>query len=206
MLDEVLPRLPEAILEGAFLGTFAVLLKLSDLLQEHGYRWFRGAALTTGVVGAICLLFVLHRTSDLHRLFWFVVLLHWVLRGRIDGVNHGVPTAAALFALAIWSPALLLHHTAVLVYFAVPLTGLGLLHDLHQYNHVPAPAFWRKFLENQHLYWYLTIACHPLVTPFDPVFFVAASAFVAGYGVLYSRRILAHLPRLGIEPPPPGGA
>jgi hypothetical protein len=203
-LDDVLARLPEALLEGAFLAAFGVLLKLSDLLQEHGYRWFRGAALATGAVGAACLLFVLARTTDLHRVFWLVVLLHWVLRGRIDGVNHGLPTAAALVALAVWSPGLILLHTRELLYFAVPLTVLGLLHDLNQYTDIPAPDWWRKFLQNQHLYWYLTIALHPVVSRFDPIFFVAASAFVMGYGVLYSQRILALLPRLRIEAPPTG--
>jgi hypothetical protein len=197
----VLATLPEAFLEGAFLAAFGVLLKLSDLLQEHGYRWFRGAALATGVAGTACLLFVLYRTGDLHRVFWLVVLLHWVLRGRIDGVNHGLPTTAALVALAVWSPELILRYTAEFLYFAVPLTTLGLLHDLHQYTDVPAPAWWRKFLENQHLYWYLTILGHPLVSRFDVIFVVAALAFVKGYGVLYSERMLALLPRLGIEPP-----
>lgn len=202
----MLALLPEAFLQGAFLAAFAVLLKLSDLLQEHGYRWFRGAALATGMAGTACLLLVLYRADDLHRVFWLVVLLHWVLRGRIDGVNHGLPTTAALVALAVWSPTLILRHTAEFLYFAVPLTVLGLLHDLHQYTDVPAPAWWRKFLENQHLYWYLVIAFHPLVAPFDPVFLVAALAFVKGYGVLYSQRVLALLPRLGIEPPPPGAS
>jgi len=185
---------------------FGVLLKLSDLLQEHGYRWFRGGATVTGTMCGGLLLVQIHQGGDLVRTFWWVVLLHWVLRGRIDGVNHGVPTVMGLSALAFRWPTALFDHPWPSLYFAVPFTALGLLHDASQYGAMKGPPWLSRFLENQHLYWYLVIVGHPLVARFDAVFLVSALAFVKGYGLLYTPRGLALLPRIGVRVSPRGEA
>jgi hypothetical protein len=180
---------------------FGALLKLSDLLQEHGYRWFPGAAVAVGALASALLLVVTWRASDVHRVFWLAVLLHWILRGRIDGLNHGLVTTAGLVWLWYLAPSLFTRDPLQFFYFFIPLTVLGLLHDRYQYTSLPGPAWLKEFFRNQHLYWYIIIVCHPLVSQLDVAFLVGGIAFVKGYGVFYSARGLALLPRVGISPP-----
>jgi hypothetical protein len=195
----------EVALDSAVVGLFAfgfgTILKLSDLLQEHGYRWFRGASIAMGTIATLLLLVVLGRADGVHRTFWLAVLLHWILRGRIDGANHGLFTAAALMALFWWDPALLSRYPGPFAYFFLPLTALGFLHDFYQYTDPPGPGWLKLFLQNQHLYWYIVILAHPLITRINVPLFAAGLCFVKGYGVFYSERALAKLVLLGIKPP-----
>src|SRR5260221_10044402 len=131
-IAQLVDALPDAALSGLLAFAFGAVLKVSDLLQEHGYRWFRGADIAMGALSTALLLGVLHRADDVHRVFWLAVLLHWVLRGRIDGLNHGLVVTASLLALALWEPSLLERNLAPFLYFFIPLTALGLLHDLYQ--------------------------------------------------------------------------
>jgi hypothetical protein len=200
-----MPNLFDVVLESALVGLFAfvfgAILKLSDLLQEHGYRWFRGASIATGAIATLLLLAVLGRADGVHRAFWLAVLLHWILRGRIDGANHGLFTTASLLALLWWEPALLSHHTGPFIYFFLPLTALGFLHDFYQYTSAPGPGWLKLFLQNQHLYWYIVILAHPLFMTLNVPLLAAGLCFVKGYGVFYSERACAKLVWLGIKLP-----
>jgi hypothetical protein len=201
-VDGLANDLPVALALGLAAYLFGASLKVSDLLQEHGYRWFRGAAIAAGAFATALLLALLWRADALHRVFWLAVLLHWILRGRIDGVNHGLPTAGGLIALSVWAPLLIVRQPSQFLYFFVPLTMLGLLHDRYQYGRARGPLWLERFLENQHLYWYLVIVGHPLVSTLSVPFTVAAFLFVKGYGLFYSERARAVLPRIGIVLPP----
>lgn len=201
MSGELVQVLPECLLFLVCSFLFGVVLKLSDLLQEHGYRWFRGSAMATGLFGSVLLLLVLSEAEALQRLFWLAVLLHWILRGRIDAANHGLPTVAALLWLAFRDPTLLAQSAGVFSYFFIPLTLLGFAHDVYQYTELPGPTWLKEFFRNQHLYWYAVILGHVLVSRLDLPFLVSGLAFVKGYGMLYSERATSFLPRLGIEPP-----
>jgi hypothetical protein len=182
---------------------FGWMLKLSDLLQEHGYRWFRGSAFVTGLASAglgVGLVVLSHTPL---RLLWLAVLLSWIVRGRIDGPNHGVMAVAMLGALMGLGPALS-ERPWVLLYFTVLLVTLGAVHDLLQYTSMRAPRPVEWFFEHQHLYWYLLAIGYCVIFDLDALLCVTVYGFVKGYGWLYDERRRVGLKRIGVtggEPP-----
>ena len=180
---------------------FGVVLKLSDLLQEHGFRWFRGAALLTGLVSAGLAVVLLQLGSSAWNALWLAIVAHWILRGRIDGANHGV-MAIAVAVTALSSGVDLRAQTWELAYFFGTLSVLGLIHDALQYGRVRAPKPIEWFFENQHLYWYLIGIGYLVLFERDWALAIGLVGFVKGYGVLYSKKNQARLERLGIHPPP----
>lgn len=190
----------DAILRGAallvlFFG-FGSLLKVSDLLQEHGFRWFPGSALAVGAVAtALCLTGMAVGGPTLH-VFWLAVVLHWVLRGRIDGVNHGIMAVAVLFLASDLIP--LGGSAGLFLYFFVPLSALGLIHDYLQYSAVNPPRAIAWFFANQHLYWYLVALGYALLFRFELPFLAGVYGFVKGYGFFYRTSRYALLERVGI--------
>ena len=198
----------EAYLTPAFLGTallhaglafaFGILLKVSDLLQEHGFRWFRGADLACGAVATALILALLLHGNDGTRLFWLAVVLHWILRGRIDGVNHGIFAAAMLLYLLLLAPPPPARSGELAILFGV-LAGLGLIHDLLQYTETASPRAVRWFFANQHLYWYAVALGSLAFPPHDPLRAVEIVAFVKGYGWYYREARWSQLRRLGIR-------
>jgi len=180
---------------------FGVVLKLSDLLQEHGYRWFKGAALVTGFISAGLAVGMLALSHDELRLFWLAVLISWVLRGRIDGANHGVMAVAVLLTILIDGPALSLAPWAF-GYFLAVLLPLGVIHDVLQYSSFRAPKPIEWFFEHQHLYWYLLAIGWCVLFQYDAPFVLCLYGFVKGYGLLYDETRREALRRFGIEHDP----
>ena len=177
---------------------FGVMLKLSDLLQEHGYRWFRGSAFVTGVIAAGLALVMLALGHSALHLLWVAVLASWIVRGRIDGANHGVMAAAMIaFLLSRW-PIVAIDPYA-LWYFVVPFVTLGAIHDLLQYTSLRAPRPVEWFFEHQHLYWYLIAGGYCLLFEIDVLLCLGAYGFVKGYGYLYDEKRREGLRRLGIR-------
>lgn len=177
---------------------FGVVLKLSDLLQEHGYVWFRHAALATGVVSAGLCVGMLALGDDAIHLLWLAVLISWVLRGRIDGPNHGVMGAALLGFVLVHGPSVG-EHPWVFVYFLAVLVPLGVSHDLLQYTPMRAPRAVRWFFEQQHLYWYLMAVGYCALFAMDVTLVVCVYGFVKGYGHLYGAPARERLRRIGIH-------
>lgn len=173
------------------------MLKLSDLLQEHGYRWFRGSAFVTGVASAGLGVGLVALSHPPLRLLWLAVLASWIVRGRIDGPNHGVMAVAMLSALIGLGPSLW-DRPFVLLYFGVLLVTLGAVHDLLQYTSLRAPRPVEWFFEHQHLYWYLLAIGYCLIFELDAALCVTVYAFVKGYGWLYDERRRVGLKRVGI--------
>lgn len=196
----VLALMAAALLVGFLYGA---LLKVSDLLQEHGFRW-AGRERGDVVAGFLTTLFglgLLLTCSADARVFWMAVILSWVLRGRIDGINHGVMAfAMALFILLTTPPAWV--HGVRFWYFLSVLSVLGLLHDLFQYTKAPAPRSVRWFFEQQHLYWYLLAIGYLLLFARDFAFAAGVYGFVKGYGFFYDEKRRSWLARVGIRPGP----
>jgi hypothetical protein len=188
---------PRAAALAALAFTFGVVLKVSDLLQEHGFRWFRGAANFAGCICAAEMLAILQLGDQAQSIFWLAVCLHWILRARIDGVNHGIFATAMLVWLLFRGPSVPAH-ALEFVYFFGALAVLGLLHDLFQYTDAPAPTWVKWFFANQHLYWYLLGLGHFARTR-NFTLLVTIVAFVKGYGFLYDERRYALLERIGIR-------
>jgi hypothetical protein len=180
---------------------FGVVLKLSDLLQEHGYRWFRGAAMVTGVASAALAVAMLLFGNVAWNALWLAVVGHWILRGRIDGENHGV-MAVAVLIVSLHSGVSITAHAWELAYFFGALSALGLTHDALQYGRARAPKPIEWFFENQHLYWYLLAIGYLALFEPDWALAIGLVAFVKGYGFLYSPANRARLGRIGVKPPP----
>ncbi len=180
--------------------SFGAILKVSDLLQEHGFRWFKGSANATGLVACALVVASAFIGGMTIEVFWLAMTLQWVLRGRIDGVNHGW-FAIALLLLPLYNHRVfegaLLEH---LLYFLIPLAVLGLIHDLLQYTDAKAPEVVRWFFRNQHLYYYLVAIGYVFVfRVFDLVLLLHVWAFVKGYGYYYNTARYAQLARVGIH-------
>jgi hypothetical protein len=193
--------LTAAALLALFFG-FGALLKVSDLLQEHGFRWFPASSIAVGAAAtALCLTGIALGGTSV-RLFWLAVVLHWVLRGRIDGVNHGLMATAILFAVSDLLPLGPLLDR--FLYFFVPLVLLGLVHDHLQYSAADPPRAIAWFFANQHLYWYLIAFGYAVLFAWDLPFLAGVYGFVKGYGFFYDASRHALLARVGITRDPPG--
>ena len=177
---------------------FGVVLKISDLLQEHGFKWFKGSANFAGLVNCGQILAILFLCNDAQRLFWLAVCLQWILRARIDGVNHGIFTMGALVYFLYQGPSVVVH-SHEFIYFLGILSVMGLLHDLYQYTNAPAPAWFKWFLANQHLYYYMVAVGYWFVFAHDYTLIITVWGFVKGYGWLYDERRYRYLAWFGIK-------
>lgn len=183
---------------------YGATLKVSDLLQEHGYRFrhYARGDIAAGVLAALLGVALLALCSPDARVFWLAVILSWVLRGRIDGVNHGV-MALFMLAFVLWTaPSGWAHKPSFWAFLAV-LCVLGLVHDLLQYSSVRAPKPLRWFFEQQHLYWYLLVVAYLLLRSPDWIFAAGVYGFVKGYGFFYPETRRQRLGVVGIRPHAP---
>ncbi len=57
---------------------FAISIKLSDLVDEHGLKLFPGSKSLLGILWRILSYLLLLTTPDI-RSFWFAIFLYWIL-------------------------------------------------------------------------------------------------------------------------------
>ncbi len=81
---------------------FALVIKIADLLDEHGLFLFRGADLLFGILWGIAFV-ILIQVHTLIASFWIAMLLYWIIFMKIDFVNHAVALAIIVIAL-LWKP------------------------------------------------------------------------------------------------------
>ena len=80
-----------------YAALFGITMKISDLADEHGLKLFRGGALLFGVLwGGLGALMMLG--NNLLANFFIALLIHWILRYRIDRLNHGAAASIMLIA------------------------------------------------------------------------------------------------------------
>jgi len=106
---------------------FGVTVKIADLLDEHGLKLFRGAPILFGflwgIIGSLMFL-----SNQLVAMFILAILIHWVLRYRIDYLNHGIAAVIILMVFLYNLPNLTMNWTVFLIIF-IPYSILGLLND-----------------------------------------------------------------------------
>lgn len=112
------------LLLSAFFG-FAV--KMADLLDEHGLKLFKGSALLFGFLWGIAGTFFIFSNNILSS-FFLAILLHWILRYRIDYLNHGIAASIMLIAFFYNLPNFVMNWTVFLTIF-VTYSLFGLLND-----------------------------------------------------------------------------
>ncbi|HLC54928.1 MAG TPA: hypothetical protein VJJ75_00175 [Candidatus Nanoarchaeia archaeon] len=81
---------------------FAFVIKIADLLDEHGLFLFRGADLLFGILWGIAFAFLI-RVHPLLAGFWIAMLLYWIAFMKIDFVNHALAIVIIILAM-LWKP------------------------------------------------------------------------------------------------------
>lgn len=115
----------QIIVLSVFLG---VSMKIADLLNEHGLKWFRGSKFIFGVLwggfGALLLL-----GPNALAMFWLAVFLSYIITAKIDYINHGIASIIILIVF-FWNVDRILIDWPVFLYFFFAITLTGLFHKL----------------------------------------------------------------------------
>jgi len=138
-----------------FLPLYAVLfgtsMKIADLLDEHGMCWFREDKIVFGILWGVFGSLILLSGNAVANLM-IALLIHWILRFRIDYLNHGIAATLILLTFVYNLSSFLLDNTLFLTIFIV-YTFHGLLNDIADGKKVN--RFWVKYFSlNSH---YLTV-------------------------------------------------
>ena len=72
---------------------FGVSMKMADLFNEHGFKWFNGDGVLFGILFGVFGGLLITSDPSLTNL-WLALLLVNILRFRVDSLNHGI---AAIF-------------------------------------------------------------------------------------------------------------
>jgi hypothetical protein len=106
---------------------FGITVKIADLLDEHGLKWFRGSTILFGVLwGFIGGLLIL--SNNIMANFFIAILLHWILRYRIDYLNHGI-AASIMFIIFIWNLPNFVSNWLIILLIFIPYSLFGAIND-----------------------------------------------------------------------------
>ena len=106
---------------------FGFTVKMADLLNEHGLKLFKGSAFLFGMLwGLTGAFFIL--SNNILSSFFLAILLHWILRYRIDYINHGIAASIILITFFYNLPNFMMNWTVFLTIF-VTYSFFGLLND-----------------------------------------------------------------------------
>lgn len=124
-MQEIIFSAPALVIESVLFG---FTMKVADLLDEHGLKWFKDSPLLFGILwggfGSL-LMFVGENLA----IFLFALVVHWVLRYRIDYLNHGIAASGMLIIFIYLYPSLSFNWLFFLVVF-VSFSVHGLFNDL----------------------------------------------------------------------------
>lgn len=106
---------------------FGITVKMADLLDEHGLKIFKGDALLFGILwGAIGSILIL--SNQIIATFFLAIILHWILRYRIDYLNHGV-AACLMIITYIYSFGNFNTDWLLFLIIFIPYSFFGLFND-----------------------------------------------------------------------------
>ena len=127
---------------------FGFTVKTADLLDEHGLKLFKGGnilfGILWGVVGALLILSI-----NLIAVFVLAILLQWILRFRIDYINHGIATTIILLTFLYNLNNFTMNWTVFLVIF-ISYSTFGLLNDAADRGEIKGR--FSKFLQLNYYY------------------------------------------------------
>lgn len=128
---------------------FGATLKIADLLDEHGLKLFRGSALLFGILwGTFGALLILG--NNLLANFFLALLIHWILRYRIDYLNHGIGASIMLLLFLYNLPHFTVDWLIFLVIF-IMYSLHGLLNDMADRKEIGG-IFAKYFRLNSHYF------------------------------------------------------
>lgn len=132
---------------------FGFTMKTADLLGEHGLRWFKGSNILFGFLwGGFGALMIL--SGNILANFFIAMLIHWILRYRIDSLEHGLAGAIMLIAFVLNIPNFIFNPIifwVVLITFSIH----GLLNDMADRKEIK--GFIAKYAESNSHYFTIPI-------------------------------------------------
>jgi len=177
----------------SFLG---ISMKIADLLDEHGYKWFRHSDIIMGVIWGLlgaALIFY----DNMLAILWISVALGFLIRCRIDYPNHGV-AVVIWFLAAFFKKIDIFANWQAFVYLFLGLTITGMIHDEIQYKNKKVNKKLRMFFYDYHLHWYIIIVLYLIFTR-DFITFFSLISFSYSYGLVASGRLNAIMGKVGIR-------
>lgn len=98
---------------------YGITMKIADLLNEHGLKWFRGSAIIFGLLwGIFGALLVLSNNTIANIVL--AMNLAFIIRGRLDYLNHQIATSLIVIAFlfgATFNPILFAVFYAIFLIF-----------------------------------------------------------------------------------------
>ena len=104
---------------------WGVTEKIADLTDEHGLKLFKGANITFGVLWGFFLALLAINQNVVVSSLAIAMLMSYILRYRIDYLNHGIAAIIVLFAF--FAKGAIIDWGALLFFFTVFGLG-GLVH------------------------------------------------------------------------------
>ena len=138
------------VLVSALLGA---TMKIADLLDEHGYVWFKHADIVFGLLWGLCGSYLIFQ-NPLLATIWISVLFCFIVRFRLDYLNHGIAAGMWFIAMAYIAYSLR-DNMGAFIYFGSLFTITGLIHDHMQYHAPKVKGLQKFFFLDFKLYWYL---------------------------------------------------
>ncbi len=149
---------------------FGLTMKIADLLDEHGLKLFKGSALFFGILwggfGAMMIL-----GNNILANFFLALLIHWILRYRIDYLNHGVAASIMLIVFLYNLPNFAINWLLFLVVFVI-YSAHGLLNDAADRKEIS--GIWAKYFKSNSHYFTIPI----ILTFINPVYWIVLATSV----------------------------
>jgi hypothetical protein len=106
---------------------FAATMKVADNLNEHGLKLFKGSNIIFGILwGSFGSLLILHDYTLTN--LWLAVLFGWILRAKVDRINHGIASAIILVTFIFNLNKFVFKEDLFLIFF-IGMVIIGLAHD-----------------------------------------------------------------------------
>jgi len=113
---ENLFSIPMIIIYALFFG---ITMKIADLLDEHGLKWFKGSAILFGFLwGGLGTLLVL--SNNLIANLMLAMTLAFIIRNRLDYINHQIAASIIIISFllsSILEPILFISFYAIFLVF-----------------------------------------------------------------------------------------
>lgn len=134
---------------------YGCTMKIADLLDEHGMKWFIGADILFGVLWGISGALLVVLGGDTIANILLAMNLAFLVRNRLDYLNHQIATSIIIFAFLVTVP----FNVSIFLTFYVIFTVFGALKD-HRHN-MPKLNRWLFYVDEVMLYYPLptTIYC-----------------------------------------------
>jgi hypothetical protein len=110
-------------------------MKVADLLDEHGLKWFKGSAILFGLLWGASGALILVLGPNALAMFWLATFLTYIIKAQIDYINHGIAEIIILFTFFYNQNSVTINWPVFLYFFiAIGLTGLFNKYFIEQRN------------------------------------------------------------------------